>query len=68
MKTAEQVIDRRAFTDFCSISSPEGVPDGDTIGRFKNLLIKVGVQEMLFAQVITLLRKKDLILKMWTRP
>ena len=63
MQTSEQVIDSRAFSDFCSISSPEEVPDGDTIGRFRNLLIKAGVQEMLFAQVITLLRKKDLILK-----
>ena len=66
MQTAEQVIDSRAFSDFCSISSPEEVPDGDTIGRFRNLLIKAGVQEMLFAQVITLLRKKDLILKKGT--
>ena len=63
MQTAEQVIDSRAFSDFCSISSPEEVPDGDTIGRFRNLLIKAGVQEKLFAQVITLLRSKDLILK-----
>ena len=58
MQTAEQVIDSRAFSDFCSISSPEEVPAEDTIGRFMNLLIKAGVQEMLFAQVITLLRKK----------
>ena len=66
MQTAEQVIDSRAFSDFCSISSPEEVPDGNTIGRFRNLLIKAGVQEMLFAQVITLLRSKDLILKKGT--
>ena len=66
MQTAEQVIDSRAFSDFCSISSPEEVPDGDTIGRFRNLLIKAGVQERLFAQVITLLRSKDLILKKGT--
>ena len=63
MQTAEQVIDSRAFSDFCSISSPEKVPDGDTIGRFRNLLIKAGVQERLFTQVITLLVSKDLILK-----
>ena len=47
MQTAEQVIDSRAFSDFCSISSPEEVPDGDTIGRFRNLLIKAGVQDWL---------------------
>ena len=29
MQTAEQVIDSRAFSDFCSISSPEEVPDGE---------------------------------------
>jgi len=45
MQTAEQVIDSRAFSDFYSISSPEEVP----IGRFRNLLIKAGVQERLFA-------------------
>ena len=32
MQTADQVIDSRAFSNFCSISSPEEVPDGDTIG------------------------------------
>ncbi len=58
MQTAEQVIESRAFSNFCSILSPEEVPDGDTIGRFRNLLIKAGVQEMLFAQIIILLRKK----------
>ncbi len=63
MQTAEQVIDSRAFSDFYSISSPKEVPDGDTIGQFRNLLIKAGVQEMLSVQVIILLRSKDLILK-----
>ena len=32
MQTAEQVIESRAFSNFCSILSPEEVPDGDTIG------------------------------------
>ena len=47
MQTAEQVIDSRAFSNFCSISSPEEVPDEDTIGRFRNLLIKARAQEIL---------------------
>ena len=66
MQTAEQAIDSRAFSDFCGISSPEDVPDGDTIGRFRNLLIKAGVQKDLFAQVVMLLKSKDLILKKGT--
>jgi len=66
MQTAEQVIDSRAFSDFCGISSPDDVPDGDTIGRFRNLLISAGVQETLFVQVVALLKSKDLILKKGT--
>ena len=66
MQTAEQTIDSRTFSDFCGISSPEDVPDGDTIGRFRNLLIKAGVQKDLFAQVVALLKSKDLILKKGT--
>lgn len=66
MQTAEQVIDSRAFSDFCGISSPNEVPDGDTIGRFRNLLTNAGIQEALFKQVVTLLRSKDLILKKGT--
>ena len=31
MQTAEPVIDSRAFSGFFSISSPEEVPNGDTI-------------------------------------
>ena len=34
MGTAAEVIDSRAFSDFCSVSSSNQVPDGDTIGRF----------------------------------
>ena len=66
MQTAEQAIDSRAFSDVCGISSPGDVPDGDTIGRFRNLLIKAGVHKDLFAQVVMLLKSKDLILKKGT--
>jgi len=66
MHLVDRIILNLGFPDFCSISSPEEIPDGDTVGRFRNLLIKAGVQEMLFAQVITLLRSKDLILKKGT--
>ena len=47
--TVAEVIDSRAFSDFCGIDSSNQVPDGDTLGRFRNLLIKNGLQEMLFA-------------------
>ena len=47
--TVAEVIDSRAFSDFCGIDSSNQVPDGDTLGRFRNLLIKNGLQEKLFA-------------------
>ena len=53
--TAAEVIDSRAFSEFCSVESSNQVPDGDTIGRFRNILVKDGLQEKLFAQVVALL-------------
>ena len=47
--TAAEAIDSRAFSDFCGVDSSNQVPDGDTIGRFRNLLVKNGLQEKLFA-------------------
>ena len=35
-----EIIDSRAFSDFCGVSTPEQVPNGDTIGNFRNLLIR----------------------------
>lgn len=48
------------------MTSSNQVPDGDTIGRFKNILIKNGIQERLFGQVVSLLTDKGLILKKGT--
>ena len=64
--TAVEVIDSRAFSEFCEVESSNQVPDGDTIGRFRNLLIKHGLQEKLFAQVVELLTERGLILKKGT--
>src|SRR5574344_784429 len=64
--TATEVIDSRAFSDFCGINTSDEVPDGDTIGRFRNILIKNGLQEKLFAQVIRLLEQKGLLLNKGT--
>ena len=66
MATVAEVIDSRAFSDFCGVESSNRVPDGDTLGRFRNLLIKNGLQEKLFAQVVELLTKRGLILKKGT--
>ena len=35
--TAAEVIDSRAFSDFCGVDSSNQVPNGDTLGRFRNL-------------------------------
>ena len=32
--TSAEVIDSRAFSEFCGVESSNQVPDGDTIGRF----------------------------------
>ena len=50
--TVAEAIDSRAFSEFCGVESSNQVPDGDTLGRFRNLLICNGLQEMLFAQVV----------------
>ena len=50
--TAAEAIDSRAFSDFCGVDSSNQVPNGDTIGRFRNLLVKNGLQEKLFAQLL----------------
>lgn len=61
--TVNEVIDSRAFSDFCGVESSNQVPDGDTLGRFRNLLIKNDLQEKLFKQVVELLTKRGRILK-----
>ena len=60
------MIGSRAFSDFCGVESSNQVPDGDTLGRFRNLLIKNGLQEKLFTQVVELLTKRGLILEKGT--
>lgn len=64
--TVAEVIDSRAFSEFCGVDSSNQVPDGDTLGRFRSLLIKHNLQEKLFAQVVELLTAKGLVLKKGT--
>ena len=64
--TRNEIIDSRAFSDFCEVESSNQIPDGDTLGRFRNLLIKNGLQEKLFAQVVAALMERGLILKKGT--
>ena len=64
--TVAEAIDSRAFSEFCGVDSSNQVPDGDTLGRFRNLLVKNGLQEKLFAQVVQLLMARGLILKKGT--
>jgi IS5 family transposase len=66
MKTADEVIDSHAFAWFCGVESSNQVPDGDTIGRFRNILTENGLQKKLFGQVLALLQAKGLILKKGT--
>ena len=63
MATRDEAIDSRAFSAFCGTDRTGQVPDGDTIGRFRRLLEKHGIQEKLFAQVREFLIEKGLLLK-----
>lgn len=64
--TTAEAIDSRAFSDFCGVESSNQVPDGDTLGRFRNLLVRNGLQEKLFVRVVELLEAKGLLLKKGT--
>lgn len=64
--TVAEAVDSRVFSDFCSVDSSNQVPDGDTLGRFRNILLHNGLQEQLFAQVVKLLQQKGLLLKKGT--
>lgn len=66
MAAVAEVIDSRAFSDFCGVESSNQVPDGDTLGRFRNILMRNGIQQELFAQVVKLLMQRGLILKRGT--
>ena len=66
MAAVTEVIDSRAFSDFCGVESSNQVPDGDTLGRFRNILLRNGIQQELFAQVVELLMQRGLILKRGT--
>ena len=67
MAVMNEVIDSRAFSDFfCRVNSPDEVPNGDTIGRFRNILTENGIQEKIFAKVVKILTKRKLILKKGT--
>mgnify|MGYP000986529022 FL=1 len=48
------------------MESSNQVPDGDTIGRFRNILERNGLDQEIFAQVVILLQKKGLLLKKGT--
>ena len=59
MATVAEVIDSRAFSDFCGVESSNQVPDGDTLGRFRNLLIKNGLQENFSHKLLSFLQSED---------
>ena len=58
-----EIIDSHAFSEFCGIDSSNQVPNGDTIGRFRNLLAANKWQEKLFIRVLSILKDRKLILK-----
>lgn len=66
MAVMNKMIDSCAFSNFCGVNSPDDVPDGDTIGRFRKILTHNGLQEKIFAEAVEILTEKKLILKRGT--
>ena len=66
MAVMKEILDSRAFSDFCGVSSPKELHNGDTIGRFRNLLIENNIHEQIFIQVLKILKDHELILKKGT--
>ncbi len=64
--TVAEAVDSRAFSEFCGVDSSNQVPNGDTLGRFRNLLMRNGLQEKLFGQVVEMLQERGLLLKKGT--
>ena len=64
--TLAEVTASMAFSDFCGVESSNQIPDGDTLGRFRNLLVKKGLREKLFTQVVEQHTARGLILKKGT--
>ncbi len=52
MAIMNEIIDSRAFSDFCCVNSPKEIPDGDTIGRFRSILTSNGLQEKIFMELL----------------
>lgn len=62
----DEIIDSRAFSQFCGVDSSNQVPDGDTIGRFRHILEKNHMGEYFFENVVQRLRSCNLILQKGT--
>ena len=66
MGTMDEIIDSRAFSQFCGANSSNQVPNGDTIGNFRVILEKNNLGEALFNQVVEMLYERKLLLKKGT--
>ena len=61
-----EIIDSRAFSQFCGVDSSNQVPDGDTIGRFRHILEQNQLGEAFFTNVVESLQKCNRMLKKGT--
>lgn len=66
MGAQQEIIDARSFSAFCRVESSNQIPNGDTIGRFRNLLIRHKLQEKIFALLEQTLRAEGLLLQKGT--
>ena len=65
-ETEEALADRLSFRRFAGLAITDEVPDHTTICRFRNLLLQLGLLEMLFAELDKQMDKAGVILKRGT--
>lgn len=62
MATMNEIIDSWVFSAFCGADSSEQITDGDTIGRFRNILNEHHFLEEQFEDVKKRLQEKVLLM------
>lgn len=65
-KLEEALGDRLSFRRFCGLSLEDKAPDQVTINRFRNLLVRAGLAEPLFEEIVRQIDARGLLLRQGT--
>ena len=62
----DNLLDRLSFRRFVGMSFEEEVPDFSTIWRFRERLVRAGLDKVLFKEIVNMLDKKEYVLRKGT--